>query len=104
QEDHEGNILEAVRNRTEVGEYKILTANPGNPRALPPVELFRVDEDPQESRDLKGKQPEDLRRNMETLVLAAQQAKRGSASIRKLDMHLSREAVSRLRTLGYAGE
>ncbi len=52
EESHEGNILESVRERSGTDEWKLITANPNNPRHLAPVEVYRVDLDPAESEDL----------------------------------------------------
>ena len=52
EEDHEGNVLRAVR----TPEWKLIEANPGNPRGLPPEELFQVSADPGETRNLIGEQ------------------------------------------------
>jgi arylsulfatase A-like enzyme len=50
EEDHEGNALWSLRTR----EWKLIQANPDNPRGLPEQELFRVATDPQETRNLAG--------------------------------------------------
>ena len=46
EEDHEGNVLRALRTT----EWKLIDANPGNPRGLPPEELFHVSADPGETQ------------------------------------------------------
>jgi arylsulfatase A-like enzyme len=48
EEDFEGNRVRALR----AGEWKIIEANPRNPRGLPESELFRVTHDPGETRNL----------------------------------------------------
>jgi arylsulfatase A-like enzyme len=50
EEDFEGNVLQALRSR----EWKLITANPGNPRGLPEVDLFDVQQDPKETHNLAG--------------------------------------------------
>ena len=50
EEDHEGNVLEAIR----IDGWKLIRANPGNPRGLDPAELYEVSADPHERRDLAG--------------------------------------------------
>ena len=53
EEDHEGNVLRALRTPT----WKLIEANAGNPRGLPPTELFRVASDPGERTDLYAREP-----------------------------------------------
>ena len=48
EEDFEGNVIRSMRGR----DYKLILASEGNPRGLDPVELYRIDEDPAESRNL----------------------------------------------------
>jgi len=48
EEDLEGNVLSSLR----VGAWKIITANPNNPRGLKPVELYNLGDDPTEHHDL----------------------------------------------------
>ncbi len=48
EEDHEGNVLTAARR----GRWKSIRANPGNPRGLPEVELFDLEVDPGEDKNL----------------------------------------------------
>ena len=48
EEDHEGNVLRAIR--TE--HWKWIEANPGNPRGVPEQELFHVAKDPKEERNV----------------------------------------------------
>jgi len=53
EEDLEGNVLHGLRE----GPWKIIQANPGNPRGLPPAALYNLDEDPQERRNLAQADP-----------------------------------------------
>ncbi len=57
EESHEGNVLEAVRERRGTDELKLITANPGNPRHLAEHELYRVDLDAAEQQDLAPTEP-----------------------------------------------
>lgn len=57
EESHEGNILQAVRERQGTDELKLITANEGNPRRLPTTELFRVHLDPGELENLASNAP-----------------------------------------------
>jgi arylsulfatase A-like enzyme len=54
EENLEGNVLASLR----VGPWKIITANPGNPRGLRPVELYNLDEDPAERHDRAAEESE----------------------------------------------
>src|SRR5439155_22736814 len=53
EEDLEGNVLQAVRTR----EWKLISANPGNPRRLAPEELYDLPRDPQEQANVVGTVP-----------------------------------------------
>jgi arylsulfatase A-like enzyme len=96
EEDHEGNVLRAVR----TPEWKLIEANPGNPRGLAPLELFHVAEDPGERRDLAGERPEqvgELRRHADAQQdLARARSQGGGAEAR-----LSASEEEALRRLGY---
>jgi arylsulfatase len=48
EEDLEGNKLSSLRS----GDWKLITANPGNPRGLAPHELYDLASDPQERRNV----------------------------------------------------
>jgi arylsulfatase A-like enzyme len=58
EESLEGNDLQSVRTPT----WKLIVANPGNPRGLPPEELFDVSVDPGERHDLAASRPEETER------------------------------------------
>ncbi|HEX2485454.1 MAG TPA: sulfatase-like hydrolase/transferase, partial [Myxococcota bacterium] len=53
EEDHEGNVLRALR----TSSWKLIEANPGNPRGLPTAELFHVAADPGERANLHASEP-----------------------------------------------
>lgn len=53
EEDHEGNILSSMR----VGDWKLITANPGNPRGLEPIELYDLAGDPGEKQNRAEAEP-----------------------------------------------
>jgi len=50
EEDHEGNVLRAVRTET----WKYIEANEGNPRGLETLELYEISDDPTERRNRSG--------------------------------------------------
>ncbi len=96
EEDHEGNVLRALRTST----WKWLEANPGNPRGLPPEELFHVAEDPGETRNVVDEQAAlaaELRRHAEGQQLLAEKAKVGEAT----EAQLSASERAYLEALGY---
>src|SRR5690606_28507844 len=96
EEDHEGNVLEAVRTR----DWKLIEANPGNPRGLPPAELFAIASDPHERSNLidaHAAVADELRRHgAAQRQFAASRAVAGGAAA-----NIDREECERLRVLGY---
>lgn len=99
EESHEGNVLESVRERRGTDEWKILTANQGNPRGLQPVEVYRVDFDPREQRELSESERDTTRELMETLVEEGRRAREGRVEGQAVD--LTGEAAARLQAIGY---
>jgi arylsulfatase A-like enzyme len=99
EEDHEGNVLRAVR--TE--EWKLIEANAGNPRGLAALELFDVEQDPGEQRDLSGERTDrvaELRRHADAQEQLARSQKQGGAATAEL----SAAEQEALRQLGYLEE
>ncbi len=72
EEDFEGNVLASLR----LGPWKVITANPDNPRGLRPVELYNLSEDPTERRDRAADEPA---RAQEMVRLLSQERSRISA-------------------------
>jgi arylsulfatase A-like enzyme len=99
EESHEGNVLEAVRERRGTDEIKLITANEGNPRRLPTAELFRVDLDPGEREDLARAQPELLEHARRALEAARAQASQGA--VRGQEVELDDASRRQLCELGY---
>ena len=96
EENHEGNVLRAVRTKT----WKWIEANEGNPRGLAARELFRVESDPGETENLVEREPgtaQELARQASALELAATTGKIGEA--RKAT--ISAEECEQLKQLGY---
>lgn len=98
EESHEGNILQAVRERQGTEELKLITANAGNPRRLPTTELFRVNVDPHEMENLASNEPllEQATTALQSAATAATQDAVQSESIQ-----LDDESTCQLCALGY---
>lgn len=96
EEDHEGNIVTAVRK----GAIKLIRAQPGNPRGLPEVELFDVEGDPGEQRNLAEERPVEISDLDEEIVAistgASEEAVEGGG-----DVEMDDATRNRLRALGY---
>jgi arylsulfatase A-like enzyme len=95
EEDFEGNVLQAVR----TVRWKLITANPDNPRRLPANQLFEVATDAGEHADLFGQQRDvemTLAIEMDRLGARAR-AHAGAVEQRAVDS----ATQDRLRALGY---
>jgi len=97
EEDHEGNVLRALRSP----EWKLIEANPGNPRGLAPEELFQVAADPRETRNLIGEQS-GRAQALRVQADAEQQLARSRAAGGGEAAKLSEAQQEALRALGYA--
>ncbi len=75
EEDLEGNVLTSLR----VGDWKVITANPGNPRGLRPVELYEVSSDPHERNDRAANEPERTSALLQQLAAARARIATGHA-------------------------
>jgi arylsulfatase A-like enzyme len=71
EEELEGNVLATARQ----GDWKIITANVGNPRGLKSVELYHLGNDPHETRNLAEERPQETRRMLQLL----EQRRRGAS-------------------------
>jgi arylsulfatase A-like enzyme len=97
EEDHEGNVLRARR----TPEWKLIEANPGNPRGLPVEELFQVSADPGETRNLIGEQAGQAQA-LRVQADAEQQLARSRAVGGGEAAELSDAQQEALKALGYA--
>jgi arylsulfatase A-like enzyme len=94
EEDHQGCVLEAVR----AGPWKLIMANPGNPRELPEVQLFDLSTDPAEKNDLSSSET-DLRDELLRVLEAGPAAMPAPAGKEKVELDSATE--EQLRSLGY---
>jgi arylsulfatase A-like enzyme len=72
--DHEGNRLTSLRQ----GDWKIIVANPDNPRGLAPVELYDLATDPDERNDLAPTDSARVEEMMRALTERRAALRRGS--------------------------
>jgi arylsulfatase A-like enzyme/uncharacterized membrane protein YbhN (UPF0104 family) len=99
EESHEGNVLESLRERHGTDEFKLIVANPGNPRGLPARELFRVDLDPGETRNLAGTDRAAAQRT--ELALQAARARAAEGAVQRVEVELDADQRRQLCDLGY---
>ena len=95
EEDLEGNVLQSVR----TPDWKLITANPGNPRGLQPEELYDLESDPGEQKSLvasDARMLEELRAALGRSYLEAR-AHAGAGAQTDVDS----VTKDRLRALGY---
>ncbi len=95
EEDHQGNRLTSIRETT--GErYKLIQANPDNPRGLKPTELYSLTRDPGETTALTSPTGDTLRVAQAELQESSQNAGAAPESA-----PLDEDAEAELRSLGY---
>jgi arylsulfatase A-like enzyme/uncharacterized membrane protein YbhN (UPF0104 family) len=99
EESHEGNVLESVRELDGTDEHKLISANPGNPRGLQPIELYRVDLDPGEQQNLAQSSPDQVR--MAAKALLEQRALARKDAIVAGSVELDDDVAAHLEALGY---
>ncbi len=101
EEDHQGNRLRALRVMDGTEEHKLIEANPGNPRGLAAVELYRLDTDPGEEENLAGAEAPRAQALADRLETRLAQAREGKREAVEVDLAESDEAKARLKALGY---
>jgi arylsulfatase A-like enzyme/uncharacterized membrane protein YbhN (UPF0104 family) len=104
EESHEGNVLRTTRVQAGGQAWKVISANAGNPRGLKERELYRVDMDPGEQKDLSTKDEAALASREAELTSASDQARTGALKAREVDVSMDQAAQERLKALGYANE
>jgi arylsulfatase A-like enzyme len=95
EEDHEGNILESIR----TADWKLVTANEGNPRGLDTVALYDLNSDPGEMKNVAADNPDQvakLKGDLEALRTMA-----GASAVSGVTGEIDEAATERLRALGY---
>jgi arylsulfatase A-like enzyme len=104
EESHDGNVLKSLRLREGHAAFKVIVANPDNPRGVKPKELYRVDVDPRELRDLSQTSPPAVSHSEDNLERVSEQVQTGALKARDVDLAMDETAQERLKALGYAGE
>ncbi len=104
EESHEGNVLKSLRTVESGSPVKLITANPGNPRGLQERELYRLDPDPQEAKNLAAGEPALLTQSEKELEQVSTQAQTGALKAHDVDLAMDKASQERLKALGYAGD
>lgn len=93
--DLEGNVLQAYRSEG----WKLIEANPGNPRGLPTQQLFETSADPREQHDVAASR----RQEVTTLAahLASVQSHALATAVGGSETAIDSATEERLRALGY---
>jgi arylsulfatase A-like enzyme len=95
EEDHEGNVIQSLRTKA----WKLIQANARNPRGLPPVALYHLEEDAGETNNLAGER-EDLVDLLATRLKESQALAQGEAVPRQ-EGEIDEATRERLKALGY---
>ena len=103
EEDHEGNVLKARRFTQQGSAFKLIEANPDNPRGLGPLELYQVEQDPHEQVNLSQALPQQAEAARRALAQEQANASSGRATQQQVDLAKDSTTIERLRALGYAG-
>jgi arylsulfatase A-like enzyme len=94
--DLEGNVLESYRS---ADGWKVIEANPRNPRGLPPRQLFQTQKDPHEQHDLAATETQQAATL--TAHLEVVQNKALNAAVGGHETAIDSATEERLRSLGY---
>ena len=97
EEDHEGNVLWSLRTK----DWKLIQANPDNPRGVPELELFQVAVDPTETRNLAGGDPLSTERELAEHADLQRAFAQGEAVAGGGDVEMTLEECRQLMNLGY---
>ena len=97
EEDHEGNLLTAVRATAAERPFKLIRANPDNPRGLAAEELYDLAKDPNERSPLTA--PAINQQLTAAFDAVRQGAKKDAATAAQ--RQLDADAEAELRALGY---
>ncbi|MCA9509895.1 MAG: sulfatase-like hydrolase/transferase [Myxococcales bacterium] len=100
EEDHEGNVLWSLRTR----DMKLIHANEGNPRGVPPRELFDVANDPHETVNLVERGHADVEARLAQNAELQRQAAQGKAFQPGETKAMTRAECEQLRVLGYVDD
>ncbi len=99
EEDHEGNVIHSLI----AGKWKLIRANEGNPRGLPALALYNLEDDPGETTNLADGNADlvaELGRQLEERLAMALEA-----GVQRVEGGEMDEATrSRLKALGYLDE
>ena len=93
EEDHEGNVLWALRTEDE----KLIVANPNNPRGVPEREYFDVSSDPLEQ---DAYEDPDAEEHLEELAELQRNVAQGKA-VQGDDVEMDLQTCERLKAIGY---
>lgn len=97
EEDHEGNVLVAIR----TDDWKLIRANEGNPRGLPPAELFDMQNDRVQAENLIDTAAPLIVDALDNAIEGWTLFAEGNAVEGGGDAVVSREECEKLRVLGY---
>ncbi len=102
EEDHQGNVLTSIRYVKEGQTFKLIQANPDNPRGLVPIELYDMSQDPLELQNLASEAKTTVVESAKLLDSAQTEALRGAAKAQSNE--LSTDAIKQLKAMGYIEE